>query len=345
VSASRIDRNFWKRMSFLRRSAAILALAVAVLTPAPARAQPAPGCPSNGSEFWVVSTRGNAVQCDPYAPIDAFPVKEWVHGGWRPSSMAELLATSGRLPTIVYAHGNGLNEVEALETAFLLYDGLRGCAPCPFRFILWSWPAELPAKHLQERIQKHARQADYEGFAVARVVQQMIPGPPISISGHSLGSPITTSAMHHLGGGAIGIRSLGGPIPEFYDLRAALIAGALDNDLLLPGMRYDQALNRADRFLVFKNTEDKVLPMWPFFSERGMEAMGYTGAIVSPAMGDMLMRLEHVSTTPYVGSRHASPVYFRQPDILRILCCVFFSPRRFLPVYVEEPLHLELPVP
>jgi hypothetical protein len=52
-----------------------------------------------------------------------------------------------------------------------------------------------------------------------------------------------------------------------------------------------------------------------------------------------------VSTTPYVGSRHASTVYFRQPDILRILCCVFFSPRRFPPLYIDEPWRLELPVP
>jgi hypothetical protein len=320
-------------------------LAVAFLTPAAAHAQGACGCASDGSEFWVVSTRGGAVQCDAFAPIDAFPVKQRVHQGWRPSSMGELLATSGQLPTIVYAHGNGLNELEALETASMLYDGLRSCAPCPFRFILWSWPAELPAKHLRERIQKHARQADYEGFAIARVVEQMIPTAPISISGHSLGSLATTSAMHHLGGGAIGFRSLGGPVSPLHDLRAALIAGALDNDFLLPGLRYDQALNNADRFLVFNNTEDKVLPLWPFFSERGAEAMGLTGAILSPAMGDVLMRYEQVSTTPYVGSRHASTVYYRQRDILRILCCVFFGPRRFAPLYFEEPLYLELPLP
>jgi hypothetical protein len=151
--------------------------------------------------------------------------------------------------------------------------------------------------------------------------------------------------MHHLGGGAIGIRTLGGPVPGYFDLRAALIAGAIDNDLFVPGMRYDQVLNNADRFLVFKNSKDRVLPLWPFFSERGMDAMGYTGAVVSPAMGDVLMRLEHVSTTPYVGSRHASTVYYREPGILRILCCVFFGPRRFTPLYVEEPLYLELPVP
>jgi hypothetical protein len=173
----------------------------------------------------------------------------------------------------------------------------------------------------------------------------MIPGPPIGIGGHSLGGITVAAAMHHLGGGAIGNRALGCQLPGLHDLRAALIAGAIDNDLLLPGRRYDRALNSADQFLVFKNSQDKVLPHWPLFSERGAEAMGYTGAVTHPAMGPALMRLEQVSSTPHVGSRHASTAYFRSPGIQRILCCVFFGPRRFPPLYVDEPLHLELPPP
>jgi hypothetical protein len=327
----------------LLRSAGTVALAVALLTPAPAPAQKPP-CPSQGSEFWVISTRGAAVQCNPYAPLELLHVNELVNCRWRLSSLEELLATSGRLPTLIFAHGNGLSEEEALEVAALLYDGLRGCAPGPFRFVLWSWPADLPGHSLQERIRLHARQADYEGFTVARVIAQMIPGPPIGISGHSLGAITTVAAMHHLAGGAIGNRVLAMPVSGDFDLRAALVAGAIDNDVLLPGLRYDQALNRADRFVVFKNSADRVLPHWSFLSERDREAMGYTGALVSPAMAE-LVRLEHIRATPHVGSRHASTVYFQSPGILRILCCVFFSPRRFTRVYVDVPLHLDLPFP
>jgi hypothetical protein len=149
--------------------------------------------------------------------------------------------------------------------------------------------------------------------------------------------------MHHLGGGMIAGRALGAPISWAYDLRAVLIAGAVDNDVLLPGRRYEMALNRADRFVVFKNPSDRILPHWSFFSERGAEAIGYTGTLTSPAMGPMLMRLEHILTTPYVGSKHSSPAHFDSPEILNILCCIFFGPRRFPPLYFEELPGTELP--
>ena len=280
-------------------------------------------------EFWVIMTRGRTDHERMCVPIERFGVQRLEGCRWRRSSMSEYLATSGQLPTIIHIHGNGLSHKKAMEYAWMLRNGLKGQASTPFRFVLWSWPADTKRRGFRglfKRFNYHSRQAESEGYHVARVIARMQPNLPIGFTGHSLGAVGTVAALHALGGGHVRGFALAEPMPLPHDARGAVFGAAVDNDAILPGRRASQAL-KGGRLLLMKNPCDSMLPRWPKISDRGRPAMGLTGVPCPHLLGDDIHRLTVVNSGRHLGKGHGSKDHFTNCWVLRTLADYFLTPR------------------
>ena len=125
----------------------------------------------------------------------------------------------------------------AIKTGQILFSKLERCGTVPFRFVVWSWHSKGPGSRrgFSNRVRTHADWADAQGYYVANMVSRMSNAYPINLMGFSLGSITASSALHFLGGGQIAGRTIPSTPPTgYYDLRSVHLAGAMDNDLLMP---------------------------------------------------------------------------------------------------------------
>ena len=119
----------------------------------------------------------------------------------------------------------------------------------------------------KEMIQKNLRTkyvySEYQGYYVAKLVNQMSLSQRVMVAGHSYGGIITSSALHYLGGGCLrGLTLAGGQAVERPNLRGGVVSGAFDNDALIPGYRYGQAFVAAEKIYVTRNIKDSTLKNW-----------------------------------------------------------------------------------
>ena len=296
-------------------------------------------CPH--TEFWVIDTHCAPTCCGMETGIDRIVCRRFSSNcQWQEVPLAEFL-TAPPMITVIHAHGNGQSYNEGMKTARQFHGKLKNCACASFRFVLWSWPSEGGARKVKDLLQVHARWADCQGYYLARVVAQMSNRFPINLSGHSLGAMVTASALHFLGGGSICGRALADPPPlGFYDLRCVHMAGAVDNDLMLPGRRYGMAFSAASRVVMGCNAEDRLLKLWPLISFRGASAAGVTGLASPHLLGEHQRKYSSFCAAQYVGRRHTSVAYFDSQAVADRFCRVFFAP----PTPAAEHVHEGLPL-
>ena len=172
-------------------------------------------------------------------------------------SLESFLAQEACMPTLFYVHGNSLNHKNAMKGFWQIYHKMR-CCPGKKRLVCWSWPAERVYKterlRVRQMIEKNLRikyvYAEYQGYYMAKLVQQMSLSQRVMLSGHSYGGITAAAALHWLGGGCLKGRTLAGGAPiERPNLRGGIISGAFDFDLMNPGKKYGQSFVAAEKSL------------------------------------------------------------------------------------------------
>lgn len=208
--------------------------------------------------------------------------------GWSPSDARTFRQqTSKSVPTIIFVHGNWTDACEAVEKADAAYAAIRAqVGDRPFRFVIWSWPADRVYHRIRDDLYLKADYCDAESYYLARWLDTQIePGAPISLIGHSFGPRIIAGALHLLGGGPIDDRTLTSQTVSAWSggrrnpIRLVLMAAALGDNGLAPDAVYGRALKLVDRALVTCNPCDRVLRWYPRVADHscGDQALGAIG--------------------------------------------------------------------
>ena len=134
------------------------------------------------------------------------------------------------MPTLFYSHGNTLKQRGAMKSFWQVYRRMR-CCPGRKRLVCWSWPAQRVIKGLRIRkmimdnLRLKLTYAEYQGYYMAKLVQQMSLAQRVMLSGHSYGAISVSTAAHWLGGGRLrgltlaGGAGCSGPISAWADFR------------------------------------------------------------------------------------------------------------------------------
>lgn len=284
-------------------------------------------------ELWLVNTRC-APRCKNLdSGFDRLIYKRYDRKccRWIRESRESFLAQESTMPTLFYAHGNSLNHKNAMKGFWQVYCKMR-CCPGPKRLVCWSWPAERVFKterlRVREMIEKNLRikyvYAEYQGYYMAKLVDQMSLSQRVMMSGHSYGGIITSSAAHYLGAGCLrGLTLAGSAAVERPQLRVAVISGAYDYDMLNPGNRYGQAFVAAEKIFVTRNIKDSTLKKWPKTSWCGKRAIGVIG-VNANRLGVYRDKLCQQTMTVDVGKSHYLKPHLKSVRFVAALCCLSF---------------------
>ena len=284
-------------------------------------------------ELWLINTR-----CAPRCQnldngFDSISFKRYDRqcGRWVQESVESFLAEEATMPTLFYAHGNSLSHKFAMKSCWLIYNKLR-CTPGPKRLVFWSWPSERVHKierlRVRKMIEKNLRTkyiyAEYQGYYLAKLVNRMSLSQRVMLSGHSYGGIASAAALHYIGGGCLrGLTLDGGVEIERPHLRAAIISGAFDNDMLIPGHRYGQAFVAGEKIFVTRNINDRTLKKWPKTSWTGRRAIGVTG-VNANLLGEFRSKLCQQTMSADVGTSHYLKPHLKSSRFVATLCCLSF---------------------
>ncbi len=291
-------------------------------------------CEYSEPEFWIVNSRC-APRCGGFDEgFEQLKYERWdpACGRFVQETRDNFLARQAQLPTMLFVHGNTLNYDQALESSWNVYKRIKVC-PGPKMFVLWSWPAEVlykrplvrPVYLVRKNIKAKYVYSEYQGYYIAKLTTMMSTAHPLTLSGHSYGGVCAICALHYLGGGQLNGLVLDGGAPiERPNLRAAIISGALDNDFVYPGYRYGQAFAPVEKFYTTYNDRDSTLRRWPNLSDRGQEAMGYTG-ICAARLGQYANKLFQQRLTEDVKKSHYIRPHLASTRMISAICKTAFN--------------------
>jgi hypothetical protein len=274
------------------------------------------------NQVWVVDTR-SAPSSRPAADgvgLFSFSLRDGDGGQWQAADWEAFVASDDeKLPTAFFIHGNRTGYQAAIDSGFVAYRLLEcQAAGRPFRFVVWSWPAERVLRRHRPDLQLKACRSDVQGCYLAQFIERMDPGIPVTLIGHSYGVRTIIGAAHVLSGGTLA----GWKMPEEYvpnkriRVRAILVAAALDNDWLLPGRKHGLALGQLDSVLLTRNWCDTGLKWYPLISRiRGPRALGRTGPACPNLLGPDGRKVETVDVACSVGRNHDFGHYMRAPEV------------------------------
>ena len=279
-----------------------LRLSIAVTVALAATGAGAEGLDAAG-ELWMVRT--HRVATGWRGPLKAAPLNYYrldATGCWQRSAAEEFFAAPLPRPTVIHAHGGHTDDAWASrQGAALLQTLQRWRGEQPVRVVLWKWPSERGSQRLRTDLQINAARADYEGQVLAAWLRQFPNHAEVVLVGYSFGGRVITECLNRLGT-ELTRETKAPPLPQ---LRALLVAAAVDSDVLLPGRRGSKALVAAETLLVTRHQGDRVL-RWYRHLEPGPSphALGFAGPACPWLLGEARTRLEVLDLTGCIPGRH-----------------------------------------
>jgi len=304
-------------LRFSRVTAAALAVAFGLVALV---ASDVSAADSGPDQVWLISTRNAPWSCPPAGedvPLDYRQLGPDCR--WLPADREAFLASDDpAVPTSVFIPGNRADSRTAIQQGWQLYRELKCRAEGrPFRFVIWSWPADRIRGGNRRDVRVKACRSDVQSYYLARWLGQVGPQVPVCMVGYSYGARIITGALHILAGGQVAGRGL--PEESSVDrgpVRAVLVAAAMDSDWLLPDRRNGLALSQLDHLLVLQNCSDPVLKFYPLmYGIGGPEALGRTGPACPGRLGDELEKIELLDVSCSVGRNHDWDQYICAPGL------------------------------
>lgn len=237
-------------------------------------------------QVWLLSTR-NASHCG--MPSDAADaVRYWRLNDdcdWSSSEAQAFHDDTTAVPTVVFLHGNDTDANEAVAKGMYAYQSI--CSEVgdkPFRYVIWSWPADRMCRRHRDDAQLKAAYGDADSYYLATWLSGLRPETKISLVGHSFGPRVIAGALHMLAGGELA----GQRLPESTvnawttkkrnPIRAVLLSAATDSNSLAPNGRQGLALSLIDQVLITRNGCDTALRWYPkLYGRTGPNAIGFVG--------------------------------------------------------------------
>jgi hypothetical protein len=273
--------------------------------------------PGTKHQLWLVSTRC-ASSSNPSVQ-QASRLKYWRCDSdrqWRLSNLSELLGTDDpETTTLVYVHENRVSRRESFYRAWTVFVRLSRVAPADkrFRLIVISWPSDRIGRRQRPDVQIKAQRSEAHGFYLAWLLDQIHPDVRIGVFGYSFGPRVITTALHHLGGGAIYGRRLDERVHAVRKpIRVVLMAAALDAHWLYPGQHHGRALTQVEHMLIITNPRDSVLRFYPHLYRLlcgGPPALGTAGVRRDERLHPHQDKVVEWNVAGQVGGTHSWKVY------------------------------------
>lgn len=271
-------------------------------------------------EVWLLSTRSIGTKCDPRAMASGIRCEQRLADGrWQRRSWdATLAALEKPMPTVIYVHGNrvdnGVDKSHGL--GFYRWLAARKGAEAPLRYIIWSWPSSQIRGRIKDYEVKAARTQPC-GWQLAWAIDQLPTTSPVALVGYSYGARVTTGALHILGGGSLGKLELAHRAhPDRPPVKVALVAAAVTAQWLRPEGYHGKALSQAATMVLVNNQLDPAMRFYPISPMgNGASALGYAGVPGRDSLGDLGRRIHSVDLTSSVGRHHALSVYLSTSSV------------------------------
>jgi hypothetical protein len=272
-----------------------------------------------GDQLWMVSCRGMGCR-RPSQFVGNLKYSVYTPElGWQPSTRNAFFAN--RVPqvqTTFFAHGNQIDNSEAQRVAINVYRSLADAAPPDqsLHFVLWSWPSERTSGGLLADVRTKAQRTPAAGYYLGWLVDQFPADSRITLIGYSFGARIVTGALHLVGGGRLAGDLLLDPKKQRKPVGAILMAAAVDDTWLRPGMPHGLATTQVDRLLFINNSADSALRHYHLLYglRHTADAMGTYGP-AGYAGGAFV--IDKFDAACIVGKEHDWKLYFGSPTIMR----------------------------
>jgi len=150
----------------------------------------------------------------------------------------------------------------------------------------------------------------------------------VTLTGFSYGGRIVASGLHLLGGGILAGHTVENASPTVahpHNIRAVLLAPAMDCDWLLPGRRLGNSLSMADKFLLVYNSLDSALKRYRWVSPARSQALGFTGLSSRSRLGQYRERFQQINVANIMRRTHDWYLYQRSSRILSRIADYTFS--------------------
>jgi len=297
-------------------------------TPAGEQERPA-GISAASADVWLVSTRHLACgSCPGTGQPEFWRLRE--DAQWDAADQGAFLAADRRgIPTVFLVHGNRTDACDAVAEGLAFCEDLETLAPkAKFRLVVWSWPADRVTRRHRPDLQIKDVASQHEAVHVAGMLQRIRPEVPVCLVGYSYGSQTIVGAIKLLAG-----ECFAGHTPERRTvrrapLRAVLVAGAVESDVLAGADCSHGPLDVVDRLLITRNGCDPTLRLYPLLYRRGgPEALGFVGPSCLGPDDPNWPKVEVVDVTQAVGKQHAWEAYRRaEPLRARLAWYAFLQP-------------------
>jgi hypothetical protein len=277
---------------------------------------------SQTDEVWLLSTRSIGTQCDPRVMASGMRCeRREADGSWKRVSWSAALAAFARpIPTVIYVHGNRVDDGVDKSQGLSFYRWLAARKTdddASIRYVIWSWPATQIRGRIKDYEVKAARTRPC-GWQLAWAIDQLPASSPLAIVGYSYGARLTTGALHVLGGGKLGDLELTERVhPDRPPLNVALVAAAVTAQWLRPEGYHGKAVSQAAKMVLVNNQLDPAMRFYPWSPMgNGATALGFAGVPGRESLGDFGKRIRSVDLSSTVGRHHALSVYLSTSSML-----------------------------
>jgi len=239
------------------------------------------------------------------------------------------------VPALVSIHGSFVSWQDECYESYQAYQWIRNACPeLPLQVIFFTWPSEgLITGLLPADVAIKGKQAEFNGFHLARMLNCVPESCPVSFIGHSFGCRVILSTLHLAGGGDVqGMNYPGGMTAHRY--RAVFAAAAVDHNWLNPGERYGCALPRTECILNLRNRRDFPLAFYPLhrpFAGRALARSGLTRRDTRK-LGVESEKVINLDVTHIQGHNHLWPGYFQSSEIAAAIAPVIYFPESNAPM-------------
>ena len=183
------------------------------------------------------------------------------------------------LPVVILIHGSFVDfehESDLVDT----FEWIRAGAPKGRLLVLcYRWPSTAGCKIIlgSLAICELAQRAEFHGFYLAQLINQIPEANGVRLLGHSHGCRMISSALHLLSGGQVdGKRLRPGDWSE-RSIRVTFFSAAIDHDWLNPGRKYGQAIHRMCWLQNHRHSLDWALLTYPLRYPGSSRALGQVG--------------------------------------------------------------------
>lgn len=267
----------------------------------------------NQDQIVLVSTRDYPSTVGRMIPRGSFVGEVCNPKGFHSSQQVDLLAPHPFEETWVFVHGNQISSKMAIERGTRVYRSMRCRSHLrePIRFVIYSWPSERETCRLIDAGIKTKR-TNAEAFFFGSFLTTIARQGPLNVIAYSFGARVACGGLHLLHGGCLDGYYLPSQTTPSGPIRVTMLAAAVENDGILPGGRYERAMNSTDRLLLLNNSRDKALLLFWVIDRSRPAALGRTGLKSS---------LPRCFTTQYdweetFGRDHSIWNYFDRPIIV-----------------------------